>query len=73
MIPIYNLPLMGLRNNNFIAKVDYQSATDDASFIVTVGLFDVLKMSVCLLMHADHQKSKGKESLLLIGKIASIQ
>ncbi len=73
MIPINNLPLKRLRENNFITKVDYQSATDDASFIVTVGMFDSLKMTVCFLMYADIARSKGKESLLLIGKILSMQ
>ncbi len=46
MIPVNNLPLKGLRNNNFIVNVDDQSATNDASLIVTVGLFDSLKVSI---------------------------
>jgi hypothetical protein len=73
MIPINNLPLKGLRDNNFIAKVDYQSVTNDASFIVIVGLFDSLKANVCLLMLLIIVKSKGKESLSSIGKILSMQ
>jgi hypothetical protein len=41
-------------------KVDDWSATDDASLIVTVGLFDSLEMSICLLMGADHCTVQGK-------------
>jgi hypothetical protein len=53
VIPINNLPLKRLRDNNFIAKVDDWSVTDYASLVVIVGLFDSLKMRVSLLMGAD--------------------
>jgi hypothetical protein len=53
MIPINNLPLKRLGDNNLITKVDYWSATDDVSFIVIVGLCDSLKANICLLMAAD--------------------
>ena len=65
MIPVNNLPLKGLRNNNFIVKVDDQSATNDASLIVTVGLFDSLKMSICLLMGADCHKVQRKGIIII--------
>ena len=67
MIPINNLPLKGLRDNNFIAKVDYRSATNDASFIVIVGLFDSLKTSICLLMAADRCKVQ-REGIIIIDR-----
>jgi hypothetical protein len=67
MIPINNLPLKRLGDNNFIAKVDYRGATDDASFIVIVGLFDSLKANVCLLMAADRCKVQ-REGIVLIDR-----
>jgi hypothetical protein len=47
MIPINNLPLKRLGENNLITKVDYRSATDDSSFIVIVGLLDSDK--ICMM------------------------
>jgi hypothetical protein len=41
---------MGLRNNNFIAKVGDWSATNGASLVVIIGLLDSLKTSKCLLV-----------------------
>jgi hypothetical protein len=67
MIPINNLPLKGLRDNNFFVKVDYRSATNDASFIVIVGLFDSLKMSICFLMHADCHKVQ-REGIIIVDR-----
>jgi hypothetical protein len=67
MIPINNLPLKRLGDNNFITKVDYQSATDDASFIVIVGLFDLLKANVCLLMAADRCEVQ-REGIVIVDR-----
>jgi hypothetical protein len=67
MIPINNLPLKRLGDNNLIAKVDYRSATDDASFIVIVGLFDSLKANVCLLMAADRCEVQ-REGIVLVDR-----
>jgi hypothetical protein len=67
MIPINNLPLKRLGDNNLIAKVDYRSATDDVSFIVIVGLFDSLKVNVCLLMAADRCKVQ-REGIVLVDR-----
>jgi hypothetical protein len=47
MIPINNLPLKRLGENNLITKVDYWSATNDSSFIVIVGLLDSDK--ICMM------------------------
>jgi hypothetical protein len=47
MIPINNLPLKRLGENNLITKVDYRSATDDSNFIVIVGLLDSDK--ICMM------------------------
>ena len=68
MIPINNLPLKRLGDNNLVTKVDYRSATDDASFIVIVGLFDSLKMGVGLLMSADGHKVQGERIVIVDGK-----
>jgi hypothetical protein len=65
MIPINNLPLKRLGDNNLITKVDYRSATDDVSFIVIVGLFDSLKANVCLLMAADHCEVQRKGTVII--------
>jgi hypothetical protein len=67
MIPINNLPLKRLGDNNLITKVDYQSATDDASFIVVVGLFDLLKANICLLMAADHCEVQ-REGIVIVDR-----
>jgi hypothetical protein len=48
-------------------KVNDWSATNDASFVVIVGLFDSLKMSVCLLMHADHHKVQ-REGIIIVDR-----
>jgi hypothetical protein len=68
VIPINNLPLKRLRDNNFIAKVDDCSATDYASLVVIVGLFDSLKMGVSLLMSADGRKVQGERIVIVDGK-----
>jgi hypothetical protein len=47
--------------------VDYWSATNDASFIVIVGLFDSLKTNVCLLMRADHCKVQ-REGIIIVDR-----
>jgi hypothetical protein len=65
VIPVNNLPLKGLRNNNFIVNVDDQSATNDTSLIVTVGLFDSLKVSIYLLMGADSCQAQ-REGIIII-------
>jgi hypothetical protein len=67
MIPINNLLLKRLRDNNLITKVDYQSATDDASFIVIVGLFDSLKANICLLMAADRCEVQ-REGIVIVDR-----
>ncbi len=67
MIPINNLPLKRLRDNNFIAKVDYQSVTNDVTFIVIVGLFDSLKVNVYLLMAADCCKFQ-REGIIIVDR-----
>jgi hypothetical protein len=67
MIPINNLPLKRLGDNNLIMKVDYRSATDDVSFIVIVGLFDSLKVNVCLLMAADHCEVQ-REGIVIVDR-----
>jgi hypothetical protein len=68
VIPINNLPLKGLRNNNFIAKVGNQSATNDACLIVIVGLLDSFKMSICLLMGTDGHKIQREGIIIIDGK-----
>jgi hypothetical protein len=68
VIPINNLPLKRLRDNNFIAKVDDQSGTDYSSLVVIVGLFDPLKMGVGLLMSAAGRKVQGERIVIIDGK-----
>jgi hypothetical protein len=68
VIPINNLPLKRLRDNNFIAKVDNRSATDYASLIVIVELFDSLKTGAGLLMRADGRKVQGGRIVIINGK-----
>jgi hypothetical protein len=65
VIPFNNLPLKGLRDNNFITKVDDRSATNDTSLIVIVVLFDLLKTSICLLMGTDGCKVEGKGIIVI--------
>ena len=67
MIPINNLPLKRLRDNNFIAKVDDRSATNYASLVVIVGLFDLLKTGISLLMGADGRKVQ-REGVVIINR-----
>jgi hypothetical protein len=67
VIPINNLPLKGLRNNNFIAKVNDWSATNYASLVVIVGLFDSLKTSIGLLMRVDRCKVQGEGFVIVDG------
>ena len=67
MIPINNLPLKRLRDNNFITKVDDRSATNDSSLIVIVGLFDLLKTNVGLLMGADGCKVQ-REGVVIVNR-----
>ncbi len=59
------MPLKRLRNNNSIVKVDDQSVTNDASLLVTVGFFDLLKMSICLLMGTDCHKVQRKGIIII--------
>ena len=65
MIPVNNMPLKRLRNNNSIVKADDQSVTNDASLLVTVGFFDLLKMSICLLMGTDCHKVQRKGIIII--------
>jgi hypothetical protein len=67
VIPINNLPLKRLRDNNFIANVDNRSATSDSCLVVIVGLFDLMKMSIGLLMGADGHKVQ-REGVIIINR-----
>jgi hypothetical protein len=68
VIPINNLPLKRLRDNNFIAKVDDWSATNYSSLVVIVELFDSLKMGVGLLMSADGREVQRERLVIVDGK-----